>query len=69
VRTFSVDRAFAAFLIVGTVVLIITLVFPEALRSLDRWFDWGLAEIMGTGGWAATCIALAIALVAGLSRR
>jgi hypothetical protein len=67
-RTFDTDRAVAAFLIVGTVFLLLELAFPGWWRPFETFFDWGGAQIVGTGAWMAICIQLLVAAIVSWRR-
>jgi hypothetical protein len=66
--TFDTDRAIAAFLIVGTLFLLLELTFPGWWRPFEDYFDWGGALIVGTGGWMAICIQFLVAAIVSWRR-
>jgi hypothetical protein len=66
--TFDTDRAIAAFLIVGTVFLLLEVAIPGWWLPFERYFDWGGAQILGTGAWMAICIQLLAAAIVSWRR-
>ena len=59
------DRGFAVFLVVATVLSLISLALPELIDPMaQRWFSWGPEEIIGSGGWMIVGIAGLFGLVA-----
>ena len=66
---FDKDRAISVFLIVGTILFLVELAFPDLMRPVaERYFDWGAAEIVGTAGWMALSISGIVGAVAGYRR-
>jgi hypothetical protein len=66
--TFDTDRAIAAFLIVGTAFLLLELAFPEWWTPFEIYFDWGGAQIVGTGAWMAICMQILVAAIVSWRR-
>lgn len=65
---FDVNRAIAAFLIVGAVFLLLELAFPGWSKPFERYFDWGGAQVVGTGGWLAICVQILVAAIVSWRR-